>query len=559
MSENNELLKSEIFNDELKQNNSVSYRFNLTNPSNFSAYLYGLTSNANLYLYPDYNDNGVVDSDEDPNNSSFRSTNSGTTPESINKNLSAGNYLIIVENNSPTSTEYELRLVNESGSAVNIGELKDVIYKDVVGFRQPTDISDYYRFNLTNASNFSAYLYGLTNNANLYLYPDYNNNGVVDSDEDPNNSSFRSANSGTTPEFINKNLSAGNYLIIVENNSPTSTEYELRLVNESGSAVNIGELKDVIYKDVVGFRQPTDISDYYRFNLTNASNFSASLDRLTNNANLYLYPDYNNNGVVDSDEDPNNSSFRSANSGTTPESINKDLSAGNYLIIVENNSPTSTEYELRLVNEASNSNNQSQIIEYPEKSPVIVENPEDNLQIISPPIQETPSANTSNDGFQSVQRYWNNESLSHIFTANQKDVDDLTGQPDLFRYEGNEFDVPINEGDPVFRYVNINTGSHFLSFENGIDVTLSQFINTGTAFNAYKPVGTTEIRPADAPANAIPIYRLANLDAEERNPLNITHFYTSDENNKQLVLNTLNYRDEFIAFWALPAATDGLV
>ena len=152
-----------------------------------------------------------------------------------------------------------------------------------------------------------------------------------------------------------------------------------------------------------------------------------------------------------------------------------------------------------------------------------------------------------------------NESLSHIFTANQKDVDDLTGQPDLFRYEGNEFDVPINEGDPVFRYVNINTGSHFLSFENGIDVTLSQFINTGTAFNAYKPVGTTEIRPADAPANAIPIYRLANLDAEERNPLNITHFYTSDENNKQLVLNTLNYRDEFIAFWALPAATDGLV
>ena len=433
--------------------------------------------------------------------------------------------------------------------------LKSEIFNDEL--KQNNSVS--YRFNLTNPSNFSAYLYGLTSNANLYLYPDYNDNGVVDSDEDPNNSSFRSANSGTTPEFINKNLSAGNYLIIVENNSPTSTEYELRLVNESGSAVNIGELKDVIYKDVVGSRQPTDISDYYRFNLTNASNFSASLDRLTNNANLYLYPDYNNNGVVDSDEDPNNSSYRSTNSGTTPESINKDLSAGNYLIIVENSSPTSTEYELRLVNEASNSNNQSQIIEYPEKSPVIVENPEDNLQIISQPIQETPSANTSNDGFQSVQRYWNNESLSHIFTANQKDVDDLTGQPDLFRYEGNEFDVPINEGDPVFRYVNINTGSHFLSFENGIDVTLSQFINTGTAFNAYKPVGTTEIRPADAPANAIPIYRLANLDAEERNPLNITHFYTSDENNKQLVLNTLNYRDEFIAFWALPAATDGLV
>ena len=428
--------------------------------------------------------------------------------------------------------------------------LKSEIFNDELN-QQDDSIS--YRFKLTNGANFSANLYGLTGSADLYLYPDYNNNGLVDSDE---GYLKRSLNTGTNPEYINTNLSAGNYLILVNSNSPTSTEYELRLVNESGSAINIGELKDVTYKDVVGLRQPTDIYDYYRFNLKNSGNFSANLSGLTGSADLYLYPDYNNNGLVDSDE---GYLKRSLNTGTTPESINTNLSAGNYLILVNSNSPRSTEYELRLVNEASNSNNQSQIIEYPEKSPVIVENPEDNLQIISPPIQETPSPNSNNDGFQSVQRYWNNESLSHIFTANQKDVDDLTGQPDLFRYEGNEFDVPINEGDPVFRYVNINTGSHFLSFENGIDVTLSQFINTGTAFNAYKPVGTTEIRPADAPANAIPIYRLANLDAEERNPLNITHFYTSDENNKQLVLNTLNYRDEFIAFWALPAATDGLV
>jgi hypothetical protein len=159
---------------------------------------------------------------------------------------------------------------------------------------------------------------------------------------------------------------------------------------------------------------------------------------------------------------------------------------------------------------------------------------------------------------QDVLRFWDFTSQSHIFTANPTEIDALTGQPTFFRREGNEFDVPVNDGDPVYRYRNESTGSIFLSFETGIENVLPQFTSEGIAFNAYKPVGTTEIRPADAPADAIPVYRLANLDAEQANPLNITHFYTSDPNNRQLVLNTLNYRDEFVGFWALPSFTDGL-
>ena len=160
---------------------------------------------------------------------------------------------------------------------------------------------------------------------------------------------------------------------------------------------------------------------------------------------------------------------------------------------------------------------------------------------------------------QDVLRFWNFTSESHIFTSNQLEIDDLTGQPNLFRREGNEFDVPVNNGDPVFRYRNTATGSDFLSFERGIENFLPQFRNIGIAFNAYKPLGTTEQKPADTPASAIPIYRLANLDAEQANSLNITHFYTSDPFNRQRVLDTLNYRDEFVGFWALPASTDGLV
>ena len=174
-------------------------------------------------------------------------------------------------------------------------------------------------------------------------------------------------------------------------------------------------------------------------------------------------------------------------------------------------------------------------------------------------ISGNPGGGNPGGNSQDVLRFWDFTSESHIFTANQAEIDNLTGEPAFFRPEGNEFDVPVNDGDPVFRYLNTATGSDFLSFEVGIEDSLPQFINTGVAFNAYKPVGTTNARPADAPVNAIPVYRLANLDAEQADPLNITHFYTSDPFNRQLVLDTLNYRDEFVGFWALPAGTDGFV
>lgn len=182
-----------------------------------------------------------------------------------------------------------------------------------------------------------------------------------------------------------------------------------------------------------------------------------------------------------------------------------------------------------------------------------------NVEVPDSSLRDIITPTNGNSSAQDVVRFWDFSTLSHIFTSNQAEIDDLTGQPTSFRNEGNEFDVPVNDGDPVFRYLNTATGSIFLSFESGIEESLPQFINTGVAFNGYRPVGTTETRPANAPANAIPVYRLTNLDAEQANPLNITHFYTSDPNNRQLVLDTLNYRDEFVGFWALPAGTNGLV
>lgn len=150
-----------------------------------------------------------------------------------------------------------------------------------------------------------------------------------------------------------------------------------------------------------------------------------------------------------------------------------------------------------------------------------------------------------------VIRFWDFTAESHIFTSNEEEIDLLTGQPDFFRREGNEFDVPVNGGFPVFRYVNIETATELLTFDSLVADILPQFRPLGVAFNAY-----TE---NNRPENAIPIYRLKNDLSEQTNPLNITHFFTSDSFNRDLVLDTLPFSDEGIGFWALPSSTDGLV
>ncbi|MEB3339613.1 hypothetical protein [Okeania sp.] len=307
------------------------------------------------------------------------------------------------------------------------------------------------------------------------------------------------------------NGTTGFYLLEVNSEDPNN--------DFSDTAVSIGNAFNNPL--VNGFVGSSDADDWYNFEVPSDSQITVILDAIQDNAQLELY-DATLNLV-------NSVPAEVTNNGL----ITENLTTGNYLlrvtpvdnsVSIPDGQESSTEYTLTVGQFSGN-----------------------------------PGGINFSGESQDVLRFWNFTSQSHIFTSNQTEIDDLTGQPNLYQGEGNEFDVPVNEGDPVFRYINTATGSIFLSFQTGIDLSLPQFVNTGVAFNAYKPVGTTETRPADAPAEAIPVYRLTNLDAEQANPLNITHFYTSDPSNRELVLDTLNYRDEFIGFWALPSSTDGLV
>ncbi|WP_445241889.1 hypothetical protein [Microcoleus vaginatus] len=51
----------------------------------------------------------------------------------------------------------------------------------------------------------------------------------------------------------------------------------------------------------------------------------------------------------------------------------------------------------------------------------------------------------------------------------------------------------------------------------------------------------------------MPVFRFTNLARERENPQNITHFFTADPNQRRLVQQRSDFRDEGVAFYALPA------
>ncbi|BBD58390.1 peptidase [Nostoc sp. HK-01] len=223
---------------------------------------------------------------------------------------------------------------NTIGTAVNVGTLSgNRTYSGSVG---STDLNDYYRFTLGSASNFSLNLSGLSADADVELL---NSSGVAIAS---------SLNSGSSSESISSHLTAGNYYVRVYPYSSTTTSYNLSLTasadagNSLTLARNIGTLSGTrTFNDFVG---STDLNDYYRFTLGSASNFSLNLSGLSADADVVLL---NSSGVAIAS---------SALSGTTSESINSHLAAGNYYVRVYPYGSVNTSYNLSLTASADAGN-----------------------------------------------------------------------------------------------------------------------------------------------------------------------------------------------------------
>jgi hypothetical protein len=207
--------------------------------------------------------------------------------------------------------------------AINTGTLAGrSVYADSLSSGNTSDVR---KITLASSGTLNLSLSGLAANADLQLIKDSNNNLLVDLGE----TLATSANAGTAGESITRALAAGTYYVRVYRNVSTTTNYTLTLKMDGaggslGNARNIGTLAaPVSFKDYVG---ADDSVDLYKFTLSRTKPFTASLSRLSADANLQLIRDANGNGIIDAGE----TLSTSAKIGTSGESIIKALPAGTY-------------------------------------------------------------------------------------------------------------------------------------------------------------------------------------------------------------------------------------
>ena len=159
-------------------------------------------------------------------------------------------------------------------------------YIDWVG---STDLDDYYRFSLSNKSNFNLSLSGLDADANVELLK-------LNNDGETTEVIRRSALGSTTTEQISidgHGLEAGTYFVRVYSADSGSTNYGLSLSTSleypltDTIRARLIDIKPttMTYKDWVG---STNTSDYYFFGLSDNNNFSLTVDGLSADLDVEL-------------------------------------------------------------------------------------------------------------------------------------------------------------------------------------------------------------------------------------------------------------------------------
>ncbi len=332
------------------------YRFELGTTSDFSLSLTGMTSNANVEVIRDANQNGRIDDGE----VIALSTSSGINPESIlMQGLGSGKYIVRVyqdPNTTPADTNYSLTLQASPGLGLpglpgSTSEIKTLNgvreFGGAISSRRPTDL---YFFDLTTRSDFKLDLTGLRGDLDVRVYADSNRNGVIDAGESMIGSSLRS---GSLSESINlQALQSGRYIVKISQGTSTLdfSNYVLRLeanptVSNFGSddnslrqAVSFGSLTNSSRsRSVNDFVGTTDTQDFYRFTVGERGTLSVNLARLSADADLQLL---SSDGTVLS---------RSVNPGTASESISRELVAGEYFVrVYQGASNSNTNYNLDL-------------------------------------------------------------------------------------------------------------------------------------------------------------------------------------------------------------------
>ncbi|MBM0744200.1 tandem-95 repeat protein [Phormidium sp. CLA17] len=221
---------------------------------------------------------------------------------------------------------------NTPATAFNLGSGlgQSATYRDRVGGLDP---NDYYRFDITNATQVSLSLTNLTGNVDLQLL-DGSGNTILGS----------STLNGLSPESLTQQLAAGTYYVRVLPALNQAGSYTLSIntgsapvPNTAGNTLATATPLKLLsttqnFSDLVTFAA----NDFYRFSLENRSSFNLSLTGLDADANVALLDSAGNLVSV------NGMGQLSTNQGRFAESINTTLDAGVYYIQVApgTNTPT---------------------------------------------------------------------------------------------------------------------------------------------------------------------------------------------------------------------------
>jgi len=145
-----------------------------------------------------------------------------------------------------------------------------------------------------------------------------------------------------------------------------------------------------------------------------------------------------------------------------------------------------------------------------------------------------------------VRRFFDKVAGGHFYTTDPTEKNDRLNNPTRYQSEGDEFKAPGDGDAKVQRFLNTASGTYFFTNKPGEITfvrTLPQFRDQGEVFNSY----------STAVPGAIPIYRFTNLARERENSQNITHFFTASAEQRRAVQGRSDFRDEGVAFYALPA------
>lgn len=220
-------------------NNSVDrYSFRIGSESDINLLLTGMSADADLRLYRDLNGNFEIDANDPLVGSSLRGNAnddslslSGSAP-----NIDAGSYILEVDPVGTASTNYSLRLSNNSlrrpspllPNEVEVGTLTSSP-RNFTGSVGVTDTSDTFHFAVTSQRVFQFQLSGFSapNDLDLRLIKDSNGNKRVDSGE-----VIASTGRGAGQiETINQFLQTGNNYFVQVHAFNGNANYNLSIVN----------------------------------------------------------------------------------------------------------------------------------------------------------------------------------------------------------------------------------------------------------------------------------------------------------------------------------------